>query len=84
MTWKKTEREQLERTLHSIVTSGKQGKSSRGTGGKTTASNEDELLEPTEEDLNRRFMIIENEQGQPEMVKAFFAGDLDDEDYEEQ
>ncbi|MCY4049314.1 MAG: hypothetical protein OXF24_06990 [Hyphomicrobiales bacterium] len=42
------------------------------------------MLEPTEEDLNRRFMIIENEQGQPEMVKAFFAGDLDDEDYEEQ
>ena len=80
MTRKKTQREQLEGILHSIVTSGKRGKSSRGTGGKTTASpTDDELPEPTEDDLNRRFMIVESEHGQPEMVEVFFER-LDDED----
>ncbi len=28
--------------------------------------------EPTEEDLHRRFMIIEDENGQPKMVEVFF------------
>ena len=74
-------------TMYSIVKSGNGGSSRSATGGRTTASPiEDDLPEPTEEDLNRRFMIIENEQGQPqpEMVGVSLAGDLADKDCEEQ
>ena len=71
----KAEREQLEGILHSIVKSENGDNSNSATGGKTTAS----PTEPTEEDLNRRFMIVENEHGQPEMVEVFFER-LDDKD----
>ena len=87
MTRKKTEREQLEGILYSIVKSGNGGSSRSATGRRTTAFPiEGDLPEPTEEDLNRWFMIIENEQGQPqpEMVEVSLAGDLADEDCEEQ
>ena len=87
VTRKKTEREQLEGILYSIVKSGNGGSSRSATGRRTTAFPiEGDLPEPTEEDLNRWFMIIENEQGQPqpEMVEVSLAGDLADEDCEEQ
>ena len=34
--------------------------------------------EPTEEDLHRRFMIVEDENGQPKMVEVFFEKTEDD------
>ena len=42
-----------------------------------------ELPEPTEGDLNRRFTIVENEHGQPEMVEVFFER-LDNDECEEE
>ena len=81
---KKTNQDLLESTLQSLVNPESGGKSNKETGGKTTAfPTEDELPEPTEEDLNRRFMIVEGEDGKPEIAEVFFVGDLPDEDYEE-
>ena len=81
---KKTKQDLLESTLRSIVNPGNGGKSSKRIGGKTTTfPDEDELPEPTEEGLNRRFMIVEGEDGLPKMAEVFYVGDLPDEDYEE-
>ena len=85
MTRKKMKQDLLESTPRLLVNLGNGGKSSKETGGKTTAfPTDDDLPEPTEEDLNRRFMIVENEHGQPEMAEVFFVRDLPDEDCEDE